>query len=227
MGRIAKPSDSKDTYTSQSKKNMKLLLALAASAYAISEVEFKKLEDWAREAGLKIQKDTADDNCAWTTGDFGAAMLCPDNFATYGLCASGGNYDCGSGEEGEGWRLHCCDFGATAAPSQCRVQSSREFGEELNCDGGNNLMNGACTSGRIQDCNGKRATHELICCDYDGLEATGSVYTVQGSWGQDIDCPAGYLVTGYCSSGGKGNECMLNGKATSHYINCEKYDNNN
>merc|ERR1712158_184153 len=75
-----------------------------------------------------------------------------------------------------------------------------------NCDGGNNLMNGACTSGRIQDCNGKRATHELICCDYDGLEATGSVYTVQGSWGQDIDCPAGYLVTGYCSSGGKGND---------------------
>merc|ERR1719500_1164178 len=126
-------------------------------------------------------------------------MICPDQYVTFGLCASGGNYDCGT--SGQGWKLHCCDFGATAVADNCRVQSSNTFGEELNCGSGINLMAGACTSGRLQDCNGKRSTHELVCCDNTGISASGDVYTVNGGYGQDIDCPTGYLVTGYCASG--------------------------
>ena len=206
-----------------------LTLSLASAPLArqgkpISDQEFAGLKKWASYNNINIERDLNDDSCAWTTGDFGEMMTCPDMYSTFGLCSSGGNYDCGV--TGEAWKLHCCNFQPSGSTENCRITSSNTFGEELNCAGGNNLMNGACTSGRLQDCNGKRSTHELVCCDYPGLSASGSVYTVNGGFGQDIDCPSGYLVTGYCASGGKGNECTDSaGKTLSHYINCQKWSN--
>lgn len=78
------------------------------------------------------------------------------------------------------------------------------YGDFINCPN-QHVAVGACGSGKNGDCEG---TYNLLRCSdalYGHLDMEASVI-MHGDYGQDMNCPSGYLVTGLCGSG-KNADC--------------------
>ena len=48
-----------------------------------------------------------------------------------------------------------------------------------------------------------------------------SVLTLTGDYGEFLECPYGYVMSGYCSSGNK-KDCDYNNNSYSHLIECKE-----
>merc|ERR1719220_116578 len=200
--------------------------ALITVSHALPQSQFSAFEDFAQANHLTAENNPNDQQCAWISGDFGQLQTCPPAYGVVGLCASGGNYDCGKSPEA--WRINCCYLGGQVV-NTCQVAHSSNWGEEVRCYEGY-AMAGACTSGRINDCSIKTYSHTMVCCEFTDVKIQTDQANFQVSaanWGSDIECPSGYLVDGFCSSG-RTKDCKANdGTKVSHYINCRPYTDDN
>ena len=88
-------------------------------------------------------------------------------------------------------------------------------GEEIYCptgaDGSINELTGLCSSGRTADCqspsNGKKYYDYISCCESSDV-TLGPIEFCSwryGNYGDDLECPAGYALGGYCGSGRNGH----------------------
>ncbi len=164
-------------------------------------------------------------NCVWRNASYGHTNTCEGNEVVIGSCGSGHNPDCDK-QQGYYHQLLCCDMYDYYVYSACQ-DFGGTYGQHLSCNALNDgsLVEAACGSGRLADCNGQY--HTISCCvgqfgsDGTRLISGGYCYWKYGSFGEKVTCNANdEAVFGRCGSGNFG-DCAVNGW---HGIECCKLD---
>ena len=142
-------------------------------------------------------------------GSYGEFIECPPNGGIItSTCGSGGEADCGkySGmcDSGSYSGLRCSypDLGTINTNNQWYCKS---YGQKNECDLETNpLLIGICGSGGNQDCKSKCVGYNgILCGNIDNIKINENecLWVDQWSWGKFIDCPDGYVGTGWCGIG--------------------------
>jgi len=122
---------------------------------------------WGANGRLKcckvIGKQHPKRQCDYSAARCGKGIKCHGDKVITAMCTSLGGPDCGHGA----WtRMHCCDDrGLKLDRGRCRWRGAK-YGWLQQCQG-DEVMVGACTSGRNADC-GKKTWTGINCCRIRG-----------------------------------------------------------
>ena len=183
----------------------------------------------------KIAFSQRNEECEWMTGKYGQPLECQAGWVAKGACSSGGHSACSAGIRNNYWaKLKCCHSHYDNDPQHSCVEISGNQGENLNCGlapGRNNYLNGLygiCSSGRDADCvneTGEKVYDTAKCCESSDVIIQEEKYCSwrYGNYGEDMECPSGYMMAGFCGSGRNG-QCGAGGTYTG--IKCCSYVDN-
>ena len=141
--------------------------------------------------------------CLWKDGGYGKVLTCPTNHIAHGLCGSGSSADCGWWT-GTYNRLKCCRIDATIT-SDCVPRPSFMPGLSIQCPDGK-AVTSACGSGRNRDCpagpfGNIKIPYRFSCCALgNNHEVTTDCTWAYASWGENLECGRGQVMTGMCGS---------------------------
>jgi len=152
--------------------------------------------------------------CEWLAGSHGQPVECLPGWIALGACGSGRNADCKMGLRNKSFtKLLCCHTKYDNDPRHDCQEVDGGDGEEIYCpvgsDGSINELTTLCSSGRTADCQGtnNRNHYDFIrCCESSDVTLGAIEYCSwrYGNYGDDLECPAGYALGGFCGSGGNG-----------------------
>ena len=154
------------------------------------------------------------DECEWLDASYGQPVECLPGWIARGACGSGGRADCKMGLRNKVFtKLYCCHTKFDNDPRHDCQESDGGDGEEIYCpnsaDGSIGELTTLCSSGRNADCvgeNGRKYYDFIRCCDSSDVTLGPIEYCSwrYGNYGDDLECPSGYALGGYCGSGRTG-----------------------
>ena len=159
-----------------------------------------------------IAQDASESICG-THGDF--IQCAPTEGVVFSTCGSGSKADCGtysgmcpSGSY-NGIRCGYSDLGTIDTNGQWTCGS---YGVKQSCPNENPLLIGICGSGAYKDCKTMCVGYAgILCGKADGvnINENGCFWKDQYHWGKFVDCPDGFVGSGYCGSG-RSRDCYGN-----------------
>jgi len=168
-----------------------------------------------------LQKTTAVDHCVMYRGWYGYNIRCPSGYIATGACAGGKSNDCGVGAS---TRLKCCKINVASTSQTCSPVATTTNGKDITCpktDGRLTLVTEYCESGMNNDCAGSKS-HSIKCCEQTNLMVNESTCQwIGGLYGEYVECPTGYAMTGSC---GSGKYAACDGGNKVHKIRCCKIE---
>merc|ERR1712150_41339 len=158
------------------------------------------------------------DNCEWIEGMYGDYIQCQPGFVATGACGSGRKADCKGQGDKVTQKIHCCQtanqndpvFDASPANDYQGCDEERGFeGKKEKCED-NKAVYRMCGSGMNHDCRSEVDLFGLYsividCCTSMDVQVADHDMCVwsYGNYGNEVKCPSGYLMAGYCGSGSK------------------------
>ena len=147
---------------------------------------------------------------------YGEFLQCNPGSVAQGACGSGRKADCKTAGEKVTQKLYCCEtrnqndpvFDADPTTGPCDEKAAFE-GKKEKCNEGQAVYR-MCGSGMNHNC---RSDVDLLglynmvidCCDSADIEVKNHDMCVwsYGNYGNEVKCPGGYVMAGYCGSGSK------------------------
>lgn len=144
-------------------------------------------------AAKAIQVKKEDRNARKIHETWGRPAMCHDGEVIIGSCGSGGEPDC----DGYSHAATCAQY--DFKPAGHTWKSDPHWGTYLECDSG--AISGICGSGKNQDCNHGKSTHDIQCVQGIDINRDDCKWYDGWNYKETLSCESGYVAVGRCSSG--------------------------
>lgn len=181
--------------------------------------KFKPMKEHAILILFKLVASTQVDNCEWLGGYKGVELECLPGYYMNGVCGTAMYPNCGatfSLKNRYFYQIKCCPTKKATSTQQNCIYEGGASGEKALCpinnDGQQTGAYGGCGSGRRAECksSGEKKYTDTLCCVNEGMEIDNTMCSWRyGRFGEQISCPANYIITGQCGSGTRA-ECAKN-----------------